>query len=359
MNIKFFLFKLRATVVGSPPDGGREGKMKIGKKSARRDRVPEIGIAVETSDHWSFLEEIEAPMWADLKLEAEKGSQDTDEEWFFISHPVHQLSSRFLKSSIHDKTQNKTKVWCSPCLPESVSRSRGKHYNSEKSSRKKLDVSPSNRHPIRKFTGSEAKISFQRNDDPAKATKSVRNSSSQTKSMSRSDSHKANSSISLRNMSLKNSSISATETVDLKPISRVHVTPGRATEIKKPTKSTNNKPSKIIKGRVDGSSDALKRPGGKDKPSKPNTKVKADSKVFDSNRLRKPLASLNGVTVNKKLIEIQRKDTIPEKNSCSNVRKEEIPNKRNIVTKGKMTHGVKDAIIPTAPRKIALAKYMR
>lgn len=77
-------------------------------------------------DHWAFLEQFEAPMWADLIFEANSGYENiTDDDWFNESHPFHQLSARELKSKFaHSGEEAVT----SPALPSSVSKSRGKHY---------------------------------------------------------------------------------------------------------------------------------------------------------------------------------------------------------------------------------------
>ncbi|XP_050247368.1 uncharacterized protein LOC126694883 isoform X2 [Quercus robur] len=82
----------------------------------------------KANDHWSFLEEIEAPMWVDLTLEDNSNHQDM----------FHQCSSRQLKSAFSRcgevimtsdfDLQGST----SPKLPPSVSRSRGKKYRSKK-----------------------------------------------------------------------------------------------------------------------------------------------------------------------------------------------------------------------------------
>ncbi|WJX88117.1 hypothetical protein P8452_70236 [Trifolium repens] len=80
-------------------------------------------------DHWSFLEHFEAPMWADLIVEANSGYENiADDDWFNRSHPFHQLSARELKS----KFAHSDEVVASPVLSSSVSKSRGKHYNNKK-----------------------------------------------------------------------------------------------------------------------------------------------------------------------------------------------------------------------------------
>ncbi|XP_020206702.1 uncharacterized protein LOC109791764 [Cajanus cajan] len=98
-----------------------------------------IAIKKKTIDHWAFLEHIEAPMWVDLILEAKSGGVDTgDDDWFNTSHPFHQMSARELKSKFSQTGEEMLTSGVdlqgvnSPELPSSVSRSRGKHYNSKK-----------------------------------------------------------------------------------------------------------------------------------------------------------------------------------------------------------------------------------
>ncbi|CAJ2645423.1 uncharacterized protein LOC123900098 [Trifolium pratense] len=80
-------------------------------------------------DHWAFLEHFEAPMWADLIVEAKSGYENiADDDWFNRSHPFHQLSARQLKS----KFAHSGEVVASPVLSSSVSKSRGKYYNNKK-----------------------------------------------------------------------------------------------------------------------------------------------------------------------------------------------------------------------------------
>ncbi|KAK7257240.1 hypothetical protein RIF29_31073 [Crotalaria pallida] len=91
-----------------------------------------IGIVIKKkpNDHWAFLEDIEAPMWADLALEVEAKpvSEDMSDDWF------HQWSARQLKSMFSHQGEGiltsevGAQGQASPDLPSSVSRSRGKHY---------------------------------------------------------------------------------------------------------------------------------------------------------------------------------------------------------------------------------------
>ncbi|TKY66725.1 hypothetical protein E2542_SST09613 [Spatholobus suberectus] len=98
-----------------------------------------ITIKKKTNDPWAFLERIEAPMWVDLTLEAKSGGVDTgDDDWFNTSHPFHQMSARELKSKFSHTGEEILTSGVdlqgvnSPELPSSVSRSRGKFYNSKK-----------------------------------------------------------------------------------------------------------------------------------------------------------------------------------------------------------------------------------
>ncbi|KAJ0988670.1 hypothetical protein J5N97_007026 [Dioscorea zingiberensis] len=87
---------------------------------------------IQSSNHWAFLEEIEAPMWVDLTLEAQLMKQDIDDAWFRTSHLIHQMPSHCLKSSLEVQFNSPKMLYQSPKLPDSVSRSRGKHFKSRK-----------------------------------------------------------------------------------------------------------------------------------------------------------------------------------------------------------------------------------
>lgn len=88
----------------------------------------------KTKSHWAYLEEIEAPMWVDLTLEANSVHQEPTDDWFRRSHPFHQCSSVQLKDMFsHSGVGNadfESQGLSSPKLPSSVSKSRGKHYKS-------------------------------------------------------------------------------------------------------------------------------------------------------------------------------------------------------------------------------------
>ncbi|KAL1363279.1 hypothetical protein HN51_011501 [Arachis hypogaea] len=96
-------------------------------------------IIKEANNHWTFLEHIEAPMWVDLTIEANSFSEDINDDWFNTSHPFHQWSARQLKAKFSHPGQEKLTSEVvdsdgqdSQQVPSSVSRSRGKHYNSKK-----------------------------------------------------------------------------------------------------------------------------------------------------------------------------------------------------------------------------------
>lgn len=102
-------------------------------------------------DHWDFLEEIEAPMWADLISEAESAYRVIDDEWFHITHPFHQCSSRKLISAVsisgEEGCTNLIHGPPSPKLPPSVSKSRGKDYKSREWRQSKVTLSK--QHPVK------------------------------------------------------------------------------------------------------------------------------------------------------------------------------------------------------------------
>ncbi|KAI3427531.1 uncharacterized protein J3R85_009357 [Psidium guajava] len=112
-------------------------------------------IRRNVSDHWSFLEEIEAPMWVDLTLEVSNNDQERAEEWFSESHLFHQYSSHQLKSTFsHFSEENRSSDFCfqgpfSPKLPSSVSKSRGKDYRGKKWEQHKSDPSVHQSHLVK------------------------------------------------------------------------------------------------------------------------------------------------------------------------------------------------------------------
>ncbi|KAF2314282.1 hypothetical protein GH714_024988 [Hevea brasiliensis] len=109
-----------------------------------------------TKDHWAFLQEIEAPMWVDLTLEAKSNYQDIDDGWFYTSHEFHHCSSHQLKAQFAHSGEGSMssdidlKGPSSPKLPSSVSRSRGKHYASNKSG------SLNKQHPVKVLNGNSS-----------------------------------------------------------------------------------------------------------------------------------------------------------------------------------------------------------
>ncbi|KAG8386262.1 hypothetical protein BUALT_Bualt03G0130600 [Buddleja alternifolia] len=58
-------------------------------------------------NRWAILDEIEAPMWADLILECDSTYEDKDDEWFHISHPFHQSSAQQLISTFSDSPKSR------------------------------------------------------------------------------------------------------------------------------------------------------------------------------------------------------------------------------------------------------------
>ncbi|XP_026448299.1 uncharacterized protein LOC113348669 [Papaver somniferum] len=111
-------------------DGKRSGVNRGGRKKSQRKSVD--------VDHWGFLEEIDAPMWVDLKLESKSMYQDIDDAWFQTTHPFHQCSSHKLMaefSALQEEqvTSNADLLGSAsaPELPPSVSKSRGKNYKSK------------------------------------------------------------------------------------------------------------------------------------------------------------------------------------------------------------------------------------
>ncbi|WOL17758.1 vitellogenin-2-like isoform X1 [Canna indica] len=106
----------------------------------------------DNKDHWAFLEEIEAPMWADLTVEAQL-EEDIDDTWFRVTHPIHQMSSLQLKKSIQGVGKDGLlNLKChSPKVPDSVSKSRGKCYKSRKWLGSVHGSSVIKDHPVRKL----------------------------------------------------------------------------------------------------------------------------------------------------------------------------------------------------------------
>ncbi|KAF3453596.1 hypothetical protein FNV43_RR04036 [Rhamnella rubrinervis] len=106
-------------------------------------------------DHWAFLEDIEAPMWVDLNLEAKSYKQDMDDNWFYRSHQFHECTSVQLKSAFSHSREVSTALDSdlsrpsSPKLPTSVSESRGKDFMSKKWRTDNQDLSLDKLHPVK------------------------------------------------------------------------------------------------------------------------------------------------------------------------------------------------------------------
>ncbi|OMO80425.1 hypothetical protein CCACVL1_12966 [Corchorus capsularis] len=116
-------------------------------------------------DHWAFLEEIEAPMWVDLTLEAELSVQDIDDDWFLGNHLFHQCSSQQLKSAFSRSAEegislelDLVEAASSPGLPRSVSRSRGKDYHNKKWKRDQYNGSSNKIQPVKGLNGKFRKV---------------------------------------------------------------------------------------------------------------------------------------------------------------------------------------------------------
>ncbi|XP_009399207.2 uncharacterized protein LOC103983675 [Musa acuminata AAA Group] len=126
-------------------------------KSSEVNRKVIQGKGFASNDHWAFLEEIEAPMWADLTMEARSMGKDIDDAWFRVSHPIHQMSSRQLKKLFQsigkDEDSSHTSQCHSPKVPESVSRSRGKHYKCRKWLGNAHGSLAARQHPVRELGG--------------------------------------------------------------------------------------------------------------------------------------------------------------------------------------------------------------
>ncbi|KAJ4847483.1 hypothetical protein Tsubulata_024860 [Turnera subulata] len=102
-----------------------------------------------SKDHWTFLEEIEAPMWIDLTVEAKSNYHDM----------FHRCSSRQLKAAFAHSGEGTLssdfdmKEVSSPKLPSSVSRSRGKHYATNKWGGDNADLQLKKQHPVKILNG--------------------------------------------------------------------------------------------------------------------------------------------------------------------------------------------------------------
>ncbi|KAH9619303.1 hypothetical protein KSS87_022094 [Heliosperma pusillum] len=120
-------------------------------------------------NHWAFLEDMEAPMWADLTL-PNTTAEDKDDAWFHTSHSFHHLSARQLQSAFAhpDATNNFVKLnlygACSPKLPSSVSKSRGKDYIN-KPWRNNDTTSVSKNHPVNDLGGRRSRLDIAPSDD--------------------------------------------------------------------------------------------------------------------------------------------------------------------------------------------------
>ncbi|CAI9088601.1 OLC1v1022978C2 [Oldenlandia corymbosa var. corymbosa] len=141
---KFALSKKKVAQVGANAGAGSD---KTGIQVLRRSS------SGGKDSHWDFLDDIEAPMWVDLAEECQFAYQDRDDEWFNISHPFHHCSAQQLISAFASASVGCTKLdltvqeLCSPKLPCSVSRSRGKDYQSRKWGQRKEKLIFDQQHP--------------------------------------------------------------------------------------------------------------------------------------------------------------------------------------------------------------------
>ncbi|KAF5206128.1 hypothetical protein FRX31_004283 [Thalictrum thalictroides] len=143
--------KKRSEHSGVGNGGGFQTKEKIVANGSNTTTTTTTTADEPIDDHWAFLEEIDAPMWADLSLESKSIDQDINASWFEVVHPFHQLSSLHFLAEGKVKSDAELLELSSPGLPLSVSKSRGKHYKSRKWRADKLNVSVGKHHPIQSF----------------------------------------------------------------------------------------------------------------------------------------------------------------------------------------------------------------
>ncbi|KAI3497062.1 hypothetical protein L1887_39443 [Cichorium endivia] len=114
-------------------------------------KIIDTGVEVvkntDSVDHWDFLDEIEAPMWADLTL-CNFTNDETNDAWFDTSHQFHQSSSIQLLSTIFHPNSITIQEPPSPKLPPSVSKSRGKNYKIKPWEKRNKPTS-NNQHPVK------------------------------------------------------------------------------------------------------------------------------------------------------------------------------------------------------------------
>lgn len=130
-----------------------QSKIKV-KENDENGVGPSKRASTAEVDHWAFLEDIEAPMWADLLLESKLITEDNDDAWFQTTHPFHRHSARHLRSAFaHPDVENdmlnlSLEGACSPKLPSSVSKSRGKDYKSRDWKSNCRQISLDEDHPV-------------------------------------------------------------------------------------------------------------------------------------------------------------------------------------------------------------------
>ncbi|GJY56395.1 hypothetical protein Tco_0455510 [Tanacetum coccineum] len=123
------------------------------------------------------MDEIEAPMWADLSL-CDSVRDDTDDSWFDTCHEFHQCASRHLISKVFHPTNSITiQEPTSPKLPASVSKSRGKSYKVKNSGQKKGKTVSNQQGPVKNLTKKSAGSKGSSNKAKPKLLKIARSTS--------------------------------------------------------------------------------------------------------------------------------------------------------------------------------------
>ncbi|KAL7584272.1 uncharacterized protein LOC111895449 isoform X1 [Lactuca sativa] len=142
-----------------------------------------IGAGVEavkttdSVDHWDFLDQIEAPMWADLSI-CDLTNDESNDSWFDIIHQFHQCSSSQLLSTIFHPNSITIQEPPSPKLPPSVSKSRGKNYKTKAwGQRNNLTIS-NKQHPVKTLTMKSSRTTGSSNNTKPNSIKTPKVSSS-------------------------------------------------------------------------------------------------------------------------------------------------------------------------------------
>ncbi|CAI9303675.1 unnamed protein product [Lactuca saligna] len=136
--------------------------------------------AVKTTDsvdHWDFLDQIEAPMWADLS-KCDLTNDESNDSWFDIIHQFHQCSSSQLLSTIFHPNSITIQEPPSPKLPPSVSKSRGKNYKTKAWGQRNNLTTSNNQHPVKTLTMKSSRTTGSSNNTKANSIKTLNVSSS-------------------------------------------------------------------------------------------------------------------------------------------------------------------------------------